>query len=266
MKKILLTGATDGIGLETAKLLSAQGHHLLLHGRSTSKLRDTEILLKNAFPNAKIESYRADLSKFSDIRSMLQSVRETHSSIDIIINNAGVFKTSDPITPEGLDVRFVVNTFAPYIITSNLLSILADNGRIVNLSSAAQAPVNLEAMKGEQVIDDAFQAYAQSKLAITMWSRALTSSLEPEQVVLAVNPGSMLASKMVKEGFGVAGNDLSIGAGILVRAALSEEFKDASGKYYDNDSKKISPPHPDALDQSIRKQVIQSIQEIIEKY
>lgn len=76
----------------------------------------------------------------------------------------------------------------------------------------------------------------------------------------------MLASKMVTEGFGVSGNDLSIGADILVRAALSEEFKDASGEYFDNDSKKLSSPHPEALDLIKRKQVTQAIQQVIEQY
>lgn len=266
MKKILLTGATDGIGLETAKVLAAQGHHLLIHGRSSSKLLETEKALTNDFPAAQIESYRADLSKFNEIKSMLQSILESHKSIDIIINNAGVFNTPNPITLDDLDIRFVVNTFAPYIITQTLLPALANNGRIINLSSAAQAPVDLDAMNGKRVIKEPFQAYAQSKLAITMWSQALSSSLKPEQVVLAVNPGSMLASKMVKEGFGVAGNDLSIGVDILVRAALSEEFKDASGKYFDNDTKQFSSPHPEALDPKKGMQVTQTIQRVIEQH
>lgn len=266
MKKILLTGATDGIGLETAKLLADQGHHLLIHGRSESKLLDTEEVLKQEFPQARIESFLADLSQFSAIRSLLQSIKASHRSIDIIINNAGVFKTLNPITPDGLDSRFVVNTFAPFIITQTLQAMLEDDGRIINLSSAAQAPVNLEAMKGKHTIDEAFQAYAQSKLAVTMYSAELAKSLKPEQVVLAVNPGSMLASKMVKEGFGVAGNALSIGAEILVKTALSDTFKNTSGSYFDNDAGRISSPHPDALDQAKSRQVMQAIQGIIEKY
>lgn len=66
--------------------------------------------------------------------------------------------------------------------------------------------------------------------------------------MIAVNPGSLLASKMVKEGFGVAGNDLGIGADILTRAALSEEFAGANGLYFDNDEGRFGPPHRDALD------------------
>lgn len=65
---------------------------------------------------------------------------------------------------------------------------------------------------------------------------------------MSVNPGSLLASKMVKEGWGIAGNDLSIGVDILVQAALGEQFINASGKYYDNDAKRFNSPHPYGLD------------------
>lgn len=266
MKKILLTGATDGIGLTTAKLLATQGHHLLIHGRSEYKLVETEKVLKDDIPHAKVEVYRADLSDFGDVKIMLKSILKKHQSIDIIINNAGVLKTPDTITQDNLDIRFVVNTFAPYIITCTLLPILTDNGRIINLSSAAQTTINLEAMKGEHTISDAFQAYAQSKLAITVWTQELVRLLKSTQVMVAVNPGSMLASKMVKDGFGVQGNDLRIGADILIRAALSEEFASASGKYYDNDSKQFSPPHQDALDQRKRVNVMETLQEVINKF
>ena len=266
MKKILLTGATDGIGLETAKLLAAQGHHLLIHGRSENKLRETKKTLTNNSSNAKIESYCADLSTFEDIKLMTQAILNAHTSIDIIINNAGVFNTPQPITHNGLDARFVVNTIAPYIITEALLPLLTDHGRVINLSSAAQASINLEALQGKQTINEAFQAYAQSKLAITIWSQEIARALKPEQVMVAVNPGSLLASKMVKEGFGVEGNDLSIGADILLRAALSTEFANASGRYFDNDSKQFAPPHADALNSNICAQVIETIEAIIHEF
>lgn len=266
MKTILLTGATDGIGFETAKLLASKGHHLLIHGRSASKLLNVEKQLKTHFPETVITSYRADLSKFSDIRSMLESIIKAHNSIDVIINNAGILKVPESITQDGLDTRFVVNTFAPYIITTTLLPLLTNNGRLIHLSSVAQAPISLQAMKGEQIINDAFQAYAQSKLALTLWSQEVAKTLKNEQATIAVNPGSLLASKMVKEGSGLAGNDLSIGADILVRAALSEEFSEASGRYFDNDSKQFSPPNSDAQDENNPTGIVEAMQQTIEKF
>ena len=241
MKKVLITGATDGIGLETAKMLAASGHHLLIHGRSAEKLKKTEATLRDLSGGGRIESYVADLSHRIDIEALAKAVSKTHDTLDVLINNAGVYKTSQSVTASGHDVRFVVNTFAPYLLTrllSPLLERKADAAaRIINLSSAAQSPVDLEALIGKRGLSDG-DAYAQSKLALTMWSRHLAQGYgKGGPIVIAVNPGSLLASKMVKEAYGIEGSALSIGADILVRAALSDEFAEASGKYYDNDSK-----------------------------
>merc|ERR1711879_890868 len=137
---------------------------------------------------------------------------------------------------------------APYRLTQQLLPLLGSQGRVVNLSSAAQAPVDIEALAGTIHLEDEFQAYAQSKLALTIWSRDLAYEVgQNGPMIVAVNPGSLLASKMVKEGFGVAGNDIRIGADILIRAALSDEFAQATGPHFDNDSGEFAAPHRDAL-------------------
>ena len=91
--------------------------------------------------------------------------------------------------------------------------------------------------------------YAQSKLALTMWSIHLAHQLGDQgPLIIPVNPASFLGSKLVKDAYGLEGNDLGIGADILCRAALSEEFSNASGKYFDNDSGLFKDPHADALD------------------
>lgn len=256
-KTILVTGATDGIGKLTATLLAAQGHKVLLHGRNPAKLQNVAVNI-----NGDTESYTADLSRLSDVESMAAEILRQHKQLDVLINNAGVFKTSSPQTPEGLDVRFVVNTFAPYVLTRRLLPIIPATGRIVNLSSAAQAPINLEGMTGQRKLDD-MDAYAQSKLAITIWSQEMAKEQPEGPVVVAVNPGSLLASKMVKEGFGVAGSDLSIGADILCKAALDESFAQASGKYFDNDSGVFRAPHFAAQKTDHTNAVMQTMKEVI---
>ncbi len=100
------------------------------------------------------------------------------------------------------------------------MPLLGVSGRVINLSSAAQSPVDPKAMVGQVQLSD-FEAYAQSKLALTIWSRSMALSLQDNgPAIIAVNPGSMLGSKMVKEAFGVAGGDIRIGAEILSRAIL----------------------------------------------
>ncbi|MEL6871065.1 MAG: SDR family NAD(P)-dependent oxidoreductase [Pseudomonadota bacterium] len=243
-KTILLTGATDGIGLAAAKILVEQGHLVLLHGRSEAKLKSVHQSLAKI---GQVGSYLADLSRMRDVEQLAADIKAKHKQLDVLINNAGVFKTQTPVNEDGLDVRFVVNTLAPFLLTQRLLPLLGSASRVINLSSAAQAPVDLDAMAGKTgpLSDNA--AYAQSKLAITMWSSALAQTLGDDgPAIVAVNPGSLLATNMVKTAYGIAGSDISIGANILVRAALSDEFATATGRYFDNDAKTFAAPHPDA--------------------
>ncbi len=258
-KTILVTGATDGIGLETAERLVALGHRVLLHGRNPAKLEAVEQRLRSGSATAAIETYRADLSVLSEVDDLALSITQDHSHLDVLINNAGVLKSANPVMGNGHDVRFVVNTIAPYRLTRLLLELFDSNGRVVNLSSAAQASVDLNALAGGKVLAD-MDAYAQSKLAITMWTRHLAATLgDSGPAVIAVNPGSLLATKMVKDGFGVSGNDIGIGADVLVRAALSDEFASASGDYFDNDAGRFASPHPDALDEQITGAVVRQV-------
>lgn len=247
-KTILITGSTDGIGLETAKRLVDLGHRVLIHGRSEERLADTKSLLAESGLSESIESYRADLSDIAEVEALAAGVLERYRELDVLINNAGVFKASQPMTEYGFDLRFIVNAVAPYLLTIRLLPLMSSQGRVVNVSSAAQAPVDLDALGGKVSMDD-YEAYAQSKLAMTMWSVQLARQLgDSGPAIFTVNPGSLLGSKMVREAFGIEGKDIQIGADILVRAACGDEFADASGRYFDNDNDRFASPPPDALD------------------
>ena len=266
-KTILVTGSTDGIGLETAQMLLQQGHHVLLHGRNPAKLEETEKTLSESTHDGRVESYLADLSRMDDVAALAEAVIAKHATLDVLINNAGILRTPSSITQDGLDVRFVVNTIAPYLLTQRLLPLLGISGRVINLSSAAQSPVDPEALLGRVRLADDMTAYAQSKLAITMWSRSMARSLKGKgPAIIAINPGSLLATKMVKEGFGLAGKDISIGVKILVRAALSDEFKNASGLYFDNDAGQFAAPHSDALNPQKSAEIIRTIESILSRF
>jgi len=262
-KTIFITGATDGIGLETAKMIAPLGHTLLLHGRNPDKLAvaaETVSAIKGA---GDVNTYCADLSDLSEVKALADEIKGDFKSIDVLINNAGVFKMSSPLTADGYDARFIVNVVAPYLLTKALLPLIGTTGRIVNLSSAAQAPVDLQGFLNKRAFSDG-EAYAQSKLALTMWSFEMARALGPDgPMIVAVNPASFLGSKMVKEAYGHAGHDLKIGAEILTRAALSPEFANASGCYYDNDRKSFAEPHPDALNPAKNKRVIEAVEQLI---
>ncbi len=256
MKTILLTGATDGIGLETAKELADDGHKLILHGRSYKKLENLKNILLEINENVEMTLIRADLSSMSEVHNMADEILALDVKLDVIINNAGVFVTEKPKTIDNIDVRFAVNTIAPYVLTKKLLPILNTGARVVNVSSAAQTAVKL---KSFAVRNSDSEAYAESKLAIIMWSMELAKDVN----IISVNPKSFLGSKMVEEAYGRQGYDLKIGADILSRAALSDEFANANGKYFDNDYGIFTDPHPYALNESNRKELIKILDSFI---
>jgi len=180
----------------------------------------------------------------------------------VLINNAGVLKAPQTQVEGGLDVRFMVNTVAPYLLTRQLLPQIPSDGRISNLSSAAQARVDVAAMAGKVQLDD-MQAYSQSKLAITIWSREMAKEFPNGPVVIAVNPGALLATKMVKQGFGIDGKDMNIGASLLVNMALDQSFANATGRYFDNDAGQFGDPDAAAMDAAHSSSVMKSINDIV---
>ncbi len=265
-KTLLITGATDGIGFETAKMLVSMNHNVLLHGRNRSKLENVVKVLSGLGGSGRLESYQADLSRMEDVEDLARAVAEQNEKLDILINNAGIFVAPERITNAGLDVRFAVNTIAPYLLTRKLLPLMNSSSRVINLSSAAQSSVDPEALIGNRMLTSDGAAYAQSKLGLTMWSRDLALSLGDDgPAIIAVNPKSMLGSKMVKHAYGVNGSDLRIGAEILCRAALSDEFTAASGKYFDNDIGMFTRPHPDAIDPRKCNTIVELIEVVLAK-
>jgi len=265
MKTILITGSTDGIGLAAAKLFIENKHKVIIHGRNEEKLNRVKTALMTSNPEAVIDSIVADLSDMNAVETMIKEIKASYEKIDVLVNNAGIYMARETVTPAGLELRFMVNTIAPYLLTRDLLGLMDGGGRVVNLSSAAQAPVQIEGIKKATSISDS-ESYAQSKLALTMWSFEMADSLKDRDntpAIIAINPKSFLGSKMVHEAYGTKGYDINIGADIIYRAAISEEFNHASGKYFDNDSEQFANPHPDALNPEKRRLLVKTLDEIL---
>lgn len=259
-KTILITGATDGIGLQAAQQLAELGHTLLIHGRNPEKIKKVKALL--AKTKAKVYTYQADFSDLEQVKKMAKEIQVQHQTIDVIINNAGILKSVSTPSVKSLpdiDIRFRVNTLAPYILTKRLLGNLTTRARVVNLGSAAQAPFDLNCFN-QKAYTDAMQAYSESKLALITWSMAMAKSSNHQGIqFLAINPGSLLATKMVKEGFGIEGKDASIGADLLVETALGDKFENANGRYFDNDIGQFSQSHQMAMDLGVQKSLLESM-------
>ncbi len=260
---ILITGSTDGIGKQAAEKLAKDGHQLYLHGRNAAKLAKVIAEMKAASQNDRIGGFVADLSDLDAVRQMAGQVKNELSALDVLINNAGVYKSAQQENKDGLDMRMVVNYLAPYLLTRELLPLLRQSNapRLLNLSSAAQGPVSEKVLRGT-ARGGLQDTYAQSKLALTMWSFHLAES-EPGLNVIAVNPGSLLDTKMVREGFGRTWSPAGKGADILYQLALSDRYREASGKYFDNDRGDFSRAHPDAYNEMKVDQLIRITNDLL---
>lgn len=111
-KTILITGSTDGIGKLAALNLAKAGHQVYLHGRDADKLAsviDEVKAVATGVAADHIDGFVADLSDLNAVHEMAAEVNDKLSKLDVLINNAGIYTTSSPVTKDGLDVRFVVN-------------------------------------------------------------------------------------------------------------------------------------------------------------
>ena len=247
---ILITGSTDGIGKLVAIKLAKAGHEVYLHGRNPQKLATAIAELKEETNNEHIGGFVADFSDLDAVKQMTQEIKQDLSKLDVLINNAGVYNSSKSQNNDGLDMRFVVNYLAPFVLTNELIPLLkkGEKTRIINLSSAAQSTIDYQVFTGVEKRSES-EAYAQSKLALTMWSFYLAKT-EPSINVIAVNPGSLLNTNMVKEAFGKHWSSADKGASILYELAVSDEYQGASGKYFDNDKGTFAEAHSDAYDET----------------
>lgn len=276
-KTILITGSTDGIGKLAALKLAKAGHQVYFHGRDAEKLASVIAEVQAVATGEAVENIDGFVADFSDLAAVLKmasDVNEKLPKLDVLINNAGIYTTSAATTKDDLDVRFVVNYLAPYELTNALLPLLKQSGRarIVNLSSAAQTPISYEAFVGQASLDDK-AAYAQSKLALTMWSMDLADKIASDDInVIAVNPGSLLNTKMVDEAYGQYWSSADKGANILAELAISDEFADDTGKYFDNDIKdgahgdargEFGQPHADALNKEAIAELEKHTQQVL---
>lgn len=261
-KTILITGSTDGIGKRAALKLAADGHTLFMHGRQPEKLAAAVSEIESTTKNENIRGFTADLSDLDAVRQMADQIKKDLPKIDVLINNAGIFKSAGSHNPNGLDIRYVVNYIAPFILTERLIPLIKQgtDPRIINLSSAAQASVSHAALSGKAALSQQ-EAYAQSKLALTMYSFHLAEML-PDIDIIAVNPGSLLNTKMVAEAYGRHMSSAEKGADILYDLAVSERYKGITGKYFDNDQGCFASAHPDAYNQTKIDQLIHATRKL----
>ena len=251
---IFITGATDGIGKLAAIELAKQKAHLLIHGRNENKVATVVGEIKKA-NNDHVEGFVADLSSLEEVRNLAHEVLNRHDKIDVLINNAGAGSADKRYSKDGIELRFAVNYLAPFLLTNLLIPALknAAPSRIVNVSSAGQAPINFDDIMLEKNFNGV-TAYRQSKLALIMFTIDLAEKLKHENIsVNTLHPGTYLDTNMVRNSGVTPWGKPETGADAEVYLAISPALENVTGKYFDVNTE--AKANTQAYDEKARKRL-----------
>lgn len=243
-KNIIITGATDGIGLAAAKSIAKKGYHVSLVGRNPDKGKKALEAIIEYSGNENLDFFECDLSLVANVKDLADRIKQKHSKIDVLLNNAGGANKTKQITSEGLEKTFATNQMNYFVLSTELLNILSESndGRIVNVASNAHigAEVDYENINSEKSFS-AWTSYCVSKLMNIMFTYQL-SSMQDRVSVNVLHPGFVdtniagnegnLIKYIVKFGAKMFARTVDNGADSSIYLSTSDELKGVSGKYF----------------------------------
>uniref|UniRef100_A0A061S8W3 Short chain dehydrogenase reductase family n=2 Tax=Tetraselmis sp. GSL018 TaxID=582737 RepID=A0A061S8W3_9CHLO len=228
-KVFLVTGSTDGIGLHTAKLLAAGGGSVIVHGRNELRVRDAVAEVERvARGNGKVASYTRDFSSLQEVKRLGDDVKRDFATIDVLVNNAGVYKEGKELSQDGFEMTYAVNVLAPFVLTSALHNIVTS--RVVNTASiSAGHSVDLDNLNQEKGFSS-HNAYSLSKLLDIILTFELAERLKEKPfTVNTLDPGTV-NTKMLLAGWGPIGIPVESADEFYV--STSPDLEGVSGEYF----------------------------------
>ncbi len=255
-KTILVTGATDGIGKQTALDLAKMQYHVIVHGRDLAKAQSVAQEIKKVAKNPSIDFVAADFASLEQVRKMAGAVHQQYPTLDVLVNNAGLSENEYLTTHDGFEMTFGVNYLAPFLLTLLLLDLLKKDApsRIVNVASMAHArDLDFENLQGEKSFHG-YGQYATSKLCNILFTFELADRLRESKIsVNCLHPG-VIDTKLLRKNFGAGmGSPVTVGSQTSVFLATSSTVEDVTGTYFVD--KKPSRPAKICYDMSVRKKL-----------
>ncbi|MBP7600750.1 MAG: SDR family oxidoreductase [Thermoflexales bacterium] len=266
-KIVVVTGGTNGIGLETARALAKAGADVHIVGRSQERIDAAVTAIKASSGSEIVHGWKADLASQASIRELAPRLGGALPRIDVLINNAGALFMKRELSTEGIEMTWALNHLNYFTLTHLLLDAVksAPAGRIVNVSSAAH-------LSGKIRFDDpefhtgfaGFTAYSQSKLANVMFTNALARRLAGTGVTAnSLHPGGV-ATGFARNNGGLANAFMGSiwklfalsaekGAATSVFLASSPEVAGLTGGYYSRS--KLAPTAQEARDETAQERL-----------
>jgi NAD(P)-dependent dehydrogenase (short-subunit alcohol dehydrogenase family) len=262
---VVLTGATGGIGRETALRIAPRCGRLIIHGPEAPAAVGGLLAELNAVARGPVEYLSADFTRLDDVVALAASVRAlvAGSRVDLLVNNAGIpGAPRRALTRDGFERTLQVNALAPALLTRLLMPSLAGGGRIVNVGSSAHRVEHFDwddlALERDYT---PVAAYARAKLTMIAWSRLLAGEIAPGgPTVIALCPGlndTPLSSAMM----GRIGGPATEGAARVLHAAEADV---PSGSYLEGG--RVVEPSADALDSRNQERLVETFWSTLRPY
>ncbi len=260
-RRVMITGASGGIGFEAAKKLARAGAIIAMVARDRRRGEAARDAVVEAAGGDRVELYLCDFQDLDAVRALARAYAQEHDALDVLVNNAGAIYRQRELTPQGFERTWQVNHLAAFLLTNLLeeLLVAAAPSRVVTVSSDA----HLRAWRGIAFDDPGlprgwspFKAYAQSKLANIMFAYELARRSRTHGVLsTAMHPGPV-ASGFGREGWGPSGRLWDAGrsfmltpeqgADSIVWLTSSPDVEGRTGLYfYRREAKHSAPPSYD---------------------
>ena len=238
-RTVLVTGATSGIGYQTARLLAERGATVLVHGRTAEEaLAATDRLVTLAgVDGSRLCAFGADFTRLEEVEQLAARVLAEHPHLDVLVNNAGMAAPErHTVTADGNEIAFQVNFLSHYLLTHLLEPALTDGngGRVVNVSSSLHRTGSIAWSDPNRVRRySRLAAYAQSQLALTVFAA------DPRVTAVSVHPGICTTSLLPL--YADEGTAPAEGAAHVVRLC-DPATEIVNGAYYDRDQRVTPAP------------------------
>jgi NAD(P)-dependent dehydrogenase (short-subunit alcohol dehydrogenase family) len=239
---ILITGATSGIGKATALALLGTDSKIVIVARDAARGEAMRAELQTRNGRDTVDVLVGDLASLASVRAMADSFRKKYSHLDVLINNAGVYKNKRELSVDGLELMFAVNHLAPFLLTNLLLEPLKSSGqaRVLNIAAPSTTKLNFNDLQGEANFNS-LNAFGASKMANLLFTFDLARRLDGTNVTVnALHPGLARTGLMDESNFFmrlmlniISATPEKAARGIM-SVAVDDQFAHQTGKFFAN--------------------------------